>query len=140
MQFLVFDASFTIKHLLPNPQQVRCIQLLREWERNDYAFCVPALWAYEVTSSLNKLVHFQQIHSDEAREALLLVQTMKVELVLPQAEQMNRAFAWTRQLNRAAAYDSFYLALAEVRQCDFWTADSHLARAANQTWVKLIGD
>jgi hypothetical protein len=32
-----------------------------------------------------------------------------------------RAFAWTLRLDRAAAYGSFYLALAEELVCDLWT-------------------
>ncbi len=138
-QYLVFDAGVMIRRLVPQPQQSHYIQLLAQWKREGFVFCAPTLWAYEVTSSLNKLLHFQQLEADEAEEALQLVQAMDVELVVPQVDLMTRAFMWTRQLNRAAAYDSFYLALAEARRCDFWTADSRLARAANQPWVKLVG-
>ena len=49
------------------------------------------------------------------------------------------AFAWTRRLNRAAAYDSFYLALAEGLQCDLWTADRRLFNAVDLPWVHLAG-
>lgn len=138
-RYLVFDTSFTVKHLLPNPQQVRCMQLLNQWQQEGYAFCAPTLWVYEIVSSLNKLVHFQQIQVGEAEEAMRLAEAIDMELVSPQADLMNRAFTWTRQLNRAAAYDSFYLALAEVRQCELWTADSRLAHLVNEPWVKLVG-
>jgi predicted nucleic acid-binding protein len=56
----------------------------------------------------------------------------------PGEEQASRAFAWTRRLDRAAAYDSFYLALAEELNCDLWTVDHRLASAANQPWVRLV--
>jgi len=49
---------------------------------------------------------------------------------------LNRAYTWTRRLNRAVAYDSFYLALAERLDCDFWTADRRLVNAASQPWIK----
>jgi predicted nucleic acid-binding protein len=33
------------------------------------------------------------------------------------------------KLNRAAAYDCFYLAIAEALGADFWTADQRLYRS-----------
>ncbi len=39
---------------------------------------------------------------------------MSVEIVQPDDAQLQKAFDWTLRLNRAAAYDSFYLALAEA--------------------------
>jgi predicted nucleic acid-binding protein len=42
-------------------------------------------------------------------------------------------------LNRAAAYDSFCLALAEAMQCELWTADRRLVNAVNLPWVRLGG-
>jgi predicted nucleic acid-binding protein len=41
-------------------------------------------------------------------------------------------------LNRVAAYDSFYLALAERLDAPFWTADQRLSRAANQPWINVV--
>jgi predicted nucleic acid-binding protein len=42
-------------------------------------------------------------------------------------------------LNRAAAYDSFYLALAETLQCELWTADRRLRSAIDLPWVRWAG-
>ena len=44
------------------------------------------------------------------------------------------------RLNRAAAYDSFYLALAETLGSELWTTDNHLYNAAAQPWVRLVSD
>ncbi len=41
------------------------------------------------------------------------------------------------RLNRAAAYDSFYLALAESLGCELWTADQRLHNAVDLPWVRL---
>ena len=57
---------------------------------------------------------------------------------MPDKLLAQRAFAWTERLQRAAAYDSFYLALAEVRECDLWTVDKRLARAVDRPWVILV--
>jgi predicted nucleic acid-binding protein len=45
--------------------------------------------------------------------------------------------------SRVAAYDCFYLALAQRLDTEFWTADRPLSRAALQAdapWVKWIGE
>lgn len=96
----------------------------------------PALWLYEVTSALCKMVHFQQLTVSEGQQLLILVHQLEIETVAPDENQTQRAFVWTGRLNRAAAYDSFYLALAETLGCDLWTADKRLFNAANRPWVR----
>ena len=63
-----------------------------------------------------------------------------VRLVLPDASQNRQAFDWTLRLNRAAAYDSYYLALAEALECDLWTADRRLLNAVDLPWVRWVGE
>ena len=43
--------------------------------------------------------------------------------------------------NRPRAYDAAYLALAELRGCEFWTTDERLYNAVSHdlTWVKWVG-
>ena len=72
---------------------------------------------------------------------MAVLEELPVTLVPPDAVQSRRAFAWTRRLNRAAAYDSVclrqqYLALAEGLQCELWTADKRLCNAVDLPWVR----
>ena len=62
-----------------------------------------------------------------------------VRVVAPDDELVRRAFEWTLRLDGAAAYDSFYLALAEELRCDLCTADRQLVRAVNRPWVRVAG-
>ena len=139
-QFLVIDASVAVRCVLPGVEQSRCIQLVEDWRREGYTLCAPRLWAYELTSAVNKLVHFGQIERDEALDALFLADMIGVELIIPTLDHRKSAFDWARRLNRAAAYDCFYLSLAESLGCDFWTADLRLGRSVNQPWIKTIAD
>jgi predicted nucleic acid-binding protein len=41
------------------------------------------------------------------------------------------------RLNRAAAYDSVSLGLAESLGCELWTADRRLHNAVSLPWVRL---
>jgi len=97
----------------------------------------PDLWLYEVTSALAKAVHFEVLTEDEGRRALGLLQRLDVRLVPPDATQAVLAYDWTLRLRRAAAYDSFYLALAETLGAELWTTDLHLHAAVALPWVRL---
>ncbi|GIV76846.1 MAG: hypothetical protein KatS3mg050_1240 [Litorilinea sp.] len=52
--------------------------------------------------------------------------------------------AWelAKQFNQPRAYDTAYLALAQLHQCDFWTADEKLYNAVKDAlpWVKWVGN
>lgn len=108
---------------------------MQQWVSDGVELCAPTLWLYEITSALCKVVRFGQITPAEAKRALELAQQLGVRLIAPDGTQARRAFEWTMHLNRAAAHDSFYLALAETLDCDLWTADRHLCNAVELPWV-----
>jgi predicted nucleic acid-binding protein len=138
--YLVIDASFAFRLLLPGPDQERCRALVTQWHAEGCVLCAPMLWLHEITSALCKGVHFGHITRDEGQQALILAQKLGVQLFPPGEAQTTSAFAWTMQRKRAAAYDSFYLALAKTLRCELWTADKRLANAAGVSWVHLIPD
>ncbi len=100
---------------------------------------LPRSAIYELTSALSKGVPFGALTEGKAEHALQLLRDLGVQLVPPDRAQVDRAFIWTRRLNRAAAYDSFYLALAEELGSDLWTADRRLVNAVDLPWVRLAG-
>jgi len=138
---VVIDASIALRWLLPNPLSNLCWALFdRIVQRND-AITVPTLWMYEVVSGLTKAVHLGSVTSDEARQGLDQIYQFRANLVDADELLSRRAFEWTLRLNRAAAYDSYYLAVAETLNCPLWTADRRLfnsTRAAKIDWVCWI--
>jgi predicted nucleic acid-binding protein len=137
---LVVDASFTFRLVLPGPEQDRFRLLVDGWLRDGYELHAPTLWVYEMTSALCKVVRFGELTPAEGRHSLALAQTLGIQLMPPDIDQVRTAFDWTLRLDRAAAYGSFYLALAESLRCDLWTADRHLCNAVEQSWVRWAGD
>jgi predicted nucleic acid-binding protein len=105
--------------------------------REGYALYAPDLWLYEMTTALCKAAFFGVITADEAKRSLPLVHEMEVGLVAADAGQVRAAYDWTVRLKRAAAYDSFYLVLAESLGCELWTADQRLCNAVDLPWVRL---
>lgn len=135
---LVIDAGLAFKLILPGPWQPALQQQFGQWLTAGHAIYAPTLWLYELTSAFSKAVYFNALTAAEGAQALHLAQQLNVQLVVPDEAQTRRAYEWTRQLNRAAAYDSFYLALAESLSAEFWTADKRLHNAANLPWLRLV--
>ncbi len=106
--------------------------------RNGLRLFAPGLWRYELTSIFTKAVHFQQLSESLAREGLQLASKLHIDLIQPDHGLVMDAFDWTRRLRRAAAYDSFYLALARRLDCPLWTTDRHLTNAVGEAWVRYV--
>jgi len=54
-----------------------------------------------------------------------------------------RAFDWATRLNQRLVNDSFFLALSEKLDAEFWTADRRLVNGALQVeveWVRWMGE
>lgn len=136
---LVIDASFTVRLVIPGPAQTRYEELIDGWKKISQDLYAPELWIYEVTSALCKAVRFGGLTDSEANRCLMQALNLGVRTVAADDVQVQSAFAWTMRLNRASAYDSFYLALAESLGCELVTADKHLSNAVNLPWVRLAG-
>jgi predicted nucleic acid-binding protein len=128
--FVMIDAGFIFKLLTPNPLREQLKQLVRQWIGEQFVLCALHLWLYELTSILTKMVYLGEMDEEEARESLGLALELGVQMIPPDEDQVQKAFTWTRRLYRIAAYDSFYLAVAESLDCEFWTADRRLVNAA----------
>jgi len=135
---LVIDAGIAYKLILPGKHQTVFIDKMTEWMQAGVKLYAPSLFIYELTSAFNKAVHFKVLTQKQGYEALQLALRLNVQTVMPDEDQIRRAYAWTQELKRAAAYDSFYLALAEKLDTQFWTTDKRLRNAVNQSWVNLI--
>lgn len=136
--YLTIDAGIAFKLIAPHSHQQIYIDLVDQWQRAGYQLCAPTLWAYEVTSAFTKMTHFGQLSKEASQQGVRLAYQLGVQLVPPDEEQTEKAILWTEKLHRAAAYDSFYLALAETLKCDLWTIDKRLTNAISEPWVKLV--
>jgi len=135
---VVLDATIALKAILPGADQAPCSTLLERLISSEQEILAPSLWAYETTSTLTKLVRFGSLTRAHAAEALQRLAALRVHLIVPDEALCSAALDWTFRLDRAAAYDSFYLALAESAGCDLWTADEKLVRAVDVPWVRSV--
>jgi len=134
---LVIDASLILRLTIENPTKPIVENYFNRWYEAKFSFIAPTLWVYEITSTVNKLVHFGDLEEEAGKMAIEQIMQTHVELIHPTESLAKSAFDWTRKLKRASAYDSFYLALADEYNAPFWTADGNLLRSTNVEWIHL---
>ena len=137
---LVIDAGVGYVLCVEDPASATLRANISASLRNGIRLFAPGMWRYELTSIFTKAVYFQQLSEPLARQGLQLASKLHIDLIQPDHELVMDAFDWTRRLRCAAAYDSFYLALARRLGCPLWTTDRHLANAVAEAWVRYVGN
>jgi predicted nucleic acid-binding protein len=114
--------------------------LFEKWEQEKRTLIAPALLAFEVISSLRRILYLKELTTHESEEVFERFLRMDIRL---SSRRSIFPLAWSlaKEFNRPRAYDSAYLALASLADCVFWTADERLYNAVKDRlpWVKWIG-
>lgn len=134
------DASVAIKWVVKSETWRRkARRFLLESLEQGYTLIAPPLFAYETESVLQGRLHAKTMSSAAVDEALTRLATFRVQLVT-HPEMVTRARAIARQCHQPNIYDSLYAALAELRGCEFWTADKRFydAVTAHLAFVKYL--
>lgn len=140
MRELVVDASIAVKWLNPHELLADKANLIRDdYERGMVSFIVPIFWEYEVANGLNKAVARGELSEEEGREAMALLLALparKESLPSPQ-----ESYELARKYQRSV-YDSWYVHLAKMNGCEFWTADRKLYNALKDAapWICWLAD
>ena len=97
---------------------------------DDRLVAPPLMWS-EARSALHEALWRGQVEIDEARSALLNLESSPVSIAHPaelgeEAWRMADAFGW------AKTYDAEYVALAKLLRCRLVTADGRLTRATKR--------
>jgi predicted nucleic acid-binding protein len=140
---VVVDSSTALYTVLDYPLSSHVEAHWETWIDADVRISAPRLWINEVTSVIHKAFMLKEISEASAQDALNAALSLGVELFDEDITLCNNAFSFATRLEQLAAYDSFYLALAERLDAEFWTADKRLVNGARQlgaTWVHWIGE
>jgi predicted nucleic acid-binding protein len=134
------DASFALKLVLAEEHSELVHALWRGWIEQDIEIYAPAHLAFECTSVIRNHVYRRQITSEAGMEAFQLLHEQPIILI--DAGVLNqRAWELAERYQRPTAYDAYYLAAAELLNCDLWTADRRLERAVRDSFpvIKWVG-
>ena len=136
--WLCVDANLVLR-LVADPADEAVQSLWEQWDSERRQLAAPTLLYYEVA---NALYRYQKL-GFFGTDAVLLA--FKAALALPLElhggpELHWRALELANRFSLPAAYDAHYLALTEMLEGEFWTADGGLARAVQAflPWVHLV--
>lgn len=132
MRLVIIDASIALSWVLPDEDLSPSVtRLLLGFHAGGIELIAPSVWEYEVANALRVGVSRERISEEEGVEALRALLDLGISLrdFTPLAEAAWR-LALARQLT---VYDAAYLALAQQENCEFFTADKHLLKAAAET-------
>ncbi|MGH7838981.1 MAG: type II toxin-antitoxin system VapC family toxin, partial [Candidatus Binataceae bacterium] len=110
------------------------------WRDQRRRLLAPALFLYEITNALAKRMQRRQLTLAEGK-ALLGFFVESGPLLRQIATIHTRALELMVRFGLPTAYDAHYLALAESRRCECWTADERLWNSVKRelAWVHWIG-
>lgn len=139
MSDVCIDASFALKLVLLEPERERVRAQWAVWLQQGVTPVAPWLWAFESHAVLRRKVSRGELIDQRAREAWRTLQRQGIHIVHPRG-LFERAWALAAELARPTTYDTVYLAVADLRGCELWTADHRLMNAAASRfpWLRSI--
>lgn len=139
----VIDASLAVYSVINTPMASLAENVMDYLQNNRIKLYAPRLWWYEVTSVVHKYLFDGLLTEKYAKDTLTIILNLAVNRVDEDDGLCRAAFEWATRLTQKPAYDSFYLATAELLGADFWTADQRLTNRAHQLgldWVHWMGE
>lgn len=133
------DANIVVNALTPGPYSIQAINLVDLWGRQQITLLAPSLLGFEVTSALRRMVYQKMINPEHGESAFTAFRQLAIRYS-SRGEIFRQAWQLAKELDRPRAYDTAYLAVARLNQCDFWTADERLFNVAQPVypWVRWI--
>ncbi len=142
MPELCVDANVAIKWFIKGEAfRRKALKLLRESVAAGITLIAPPLFEMETDSIIQTRVVDRRTTPDVADKTLALLDSAPIVIVAhPRMRQRAREIA--RQFNQRKVYDATYAALAELRGCEFWTADKAFYDAVKAAlpFVKYLPD
>jgi predicted nucleic acid-binding protein len=136
------DANIAIKWFIKGEAfRYKALKLLRESQASDITLIAPPLFEMETDGVIQTRVVDMRTTIEVADKTLALLDNAPVVIVThPRLRQRAREIA--RQFNQRKVYDATYAALAELRGCEFWTADKAFYDAVKAVlpFVKYLPD
>jgi predicted nucleic acid-binding protein len=111
------------------------------WVDADVKIVAPFLLAFEGTSVIRNKMYRGLVPPEEGELMFKAFHLLGVRLLHPDGLHQ-RAWELAKQFNRPQAYDSHYLALAEILDLELWTGDERLYNAVQDklSWVRWLGN
>ncbi len=139
--YVVVDASLAVKWLVNEELTAEADSLALSWTRSGNLPVAPYLMPVEVANALFQYVARGRLSLDGAVGLLRNLLNSGMELMEP-AGLHTMALELASRLQLGSIYDAHYLALAEILDCEMWTADRRFFQAASPFFqrVRWLGE
>ena len=139
MSKVVVDASIALRWVLRDEKEARVDAVLEEWVATLTEMLAPPLFPAEITNALYLSVRRNRLSLEEADLALRTIMLLGVRVTEPSGLYC-RSLQLAANYSATNAYDAQYVALAEMEDCELWTADERLATSLRPlpSWVRLV--
>ena len=134
------DANLVVKWYTFEPLRDQSVGLLNEAQQNGITIVAPDSIMPEVGSALRRGVYRGAITPENGLLAISLLSRAPIRR-FDVKDLFADAWRIAEKHNLATLYDAYYLALAQLRGCDFWTADERFINSVKGiSSVKSIAD
>ena len=143
VNYVVVDTSVAIKWAIKEEDSHKALGLLSEWIDRETMILAPALLSYEAANVFHQHVRKGLLPFEEAKQALSKIIFDIITFDFTDAPDLCiRAMLLAQQFRLPAAYDAQYLALAESKACELWTADLRMWNSlrGKLSWVHWMPD
>ena len=138
---IAVDANFAIRAILPMEGKSGILEHFVSWHQSRSKIYAPDILLPEAVSVIQRGIFDHWITEAEGQIAIEDLFRLGIELVPSDVELCQAAMAWASRLRQSKANDGFYLAVAERKGAELWTADERLRNQAQQlglSWVRWI--
>lgn len=132
------DANLVMR-LVADPADELIRSLWEHWDSERRQLAAPTLLYYEIANALYRYHKLGYLGAASVKLAFRAALALPLEL-RGGPDLHWRALDLADKFSLPAAYDAHYLALAELLDGEFWTADGRLARTVQSSlsWVHLV--
>jgi|SRR5215208_7687302 len=142
MMEVCVDASLAIKVVVTEAGSDKADALFEQWASEETQLIAPVFFEVETDSILRQKASLRrELTADQAQRAFASLRALPIK-TKHSSEQRERAWEIAREFQFPTVYDATYLALAELRRCQFWTADEKLFKQVRSklTFVQWLGN
>ena len=122
------DASLALAWLLPQERSNFIDALFAEWGRKGIRLLTASLFHAEVTSVIREQVYFKKLRPEQGERIFSIYLQMNVDNI-DEPTVYQRAWELAKRFNLPKTYDTQYLAVAELNDCELWTSDRRLVNS-----------
>lgn len=140
MNEVCLDANVVVKLVLEGEQHRESARKLIEHSiRSKTKMIAPPVFESELDSILRKRVYHGLMRSETAHLAYTILDTVQIR-TMNHLHLRRRSREIAERFNQRLVYDSTYAALAELMECEFWTADEEYYRRVTPelTFVRYL--